>query len=130
MVNIVDDRKDNSGTRGVYLALMVFGGIMMNICGSKFVGHFEIPLYLDSVGTMTVSMLGGFLPGIFVACVLPNAVRFHRLRFLVIVARTQLRAKSPVYAIVHYLPLLPKPLLPLSVLPRASSLSTSSILGA
>lgn len=66
MVNIVDDRKDNSGTRGVYLALMVFGGIMMNICGSKFVGHFEIPLYLDSVGTMTVSMLGGFLPGIFV----------------------------------------------------------------
>ena len=66
MVNIVDDRKVNSGARGVYLALMVFGGILMNICGSKFVGRFEIPLYLDSVGTMTVSMLGGFLPGIFV----------------------------------------------------------------
>ena len=66
MVNIVDDRKVSSEARGVYLALLVCGGILMNIFGSKFVGRFEIPLYLDSVGTMTVSMLGGFLPGIFV----------------------------------------------------------------
>ena len=66
MVNIVDDRKEVSGVKWYYLVLLVCGGILMNIFGSKFVGRFEIPLYLDSVGTMTVSILGGFLPGIFV----------------------------------------------------------------
>jgi len=66
MVNIVDDQKVSSGARSVYLVLLVCGGILMNIIGSKTVNRFDIPLYLDSVGTMTVAILGGFLPGIFV----------------------------------------------------------------
>lgn len=67
MVNIVDDRKAGSEARGsVDLALLICGGIVINVIGSKIVGRFEVPLYLDSIGTMIAAILGGFLPGIFV----------------------------------------------------------------
>ena len=46
--------------------LLVAGGIAINLILSKIVTSLELPIYLDSIGTILVSMVGGFVPGILV----------------------------------------------------------------
>ena len=41
-------------------------GILINIAGTKLASALNLPLYLDSIGTVLVASLGGYLPGIIV----------------------------------------------------------------
>ena len=50
---------------GKYL-LLVLGGILINLILSQTTGQLKIPMYLDCIGTILVSMIGGFVPGIVV----------------------------------------------------------------
>ena len=50
---------------GKYL-LLVLGGILINLILSQTAGQLKIPMYLDCIGTILVSMIGGFVPGIVV----------------------------------------------------------------
>ena len=40
--------------------------ILINFAGSRVVSSLGIPLYLDSVGTVLASIMGGFVPGVLV----------------------------------------------------------------
>ena len=46
--------------------LLILAGIAINLGLSKIIAVLNLPLYLDSIGTVVVSMLGGFVPGIVV----------------------------------------------------------------
>ena len=43
----------------------IIAGVLINFLLSKFVIQMQFPLYLDNIGTICASVLGGFLPGIF-----------------------------------------------------------------
>ena len=45
---------------------LVLGGIAVNLVFSQIAGLLNLPVYLDSIGTILTSILGGFLPGIIV----------------------------------------------------------------
>ncbi len=47
--------------------VLVVIGLIMNICGKLAMESAGLPIYLDTMGTIIVSMLGGFVPGILVA---------------------------------------------------------------
>ena len=44
-------------------------GVVLNLLFSTVVSDFELPLYLDAVGTVIVAALGGYLPGVCVGFV-------------------------------------------------------------
>ena len=46
--------------------LLILAGIAINLGLSKLVNALGLPMYLDSIGTILVSMVGGFVPGIVV----------------------------------------------------------------
>ena len=47
--------------------LVFFAGtILINFILPRTAGYFNLPLYLDNVGTLLAAVLGGYLPGIFV----------------------------------------------------------------
>ena len=46
--------------------LLILGGIAINLGLSKLINVMGLPMYLDSIGTVLVSMVGGFVPGIVV----------------------------------------------------------------
>ena len=46
--------------------LVCFIAVVMNVVGAQLVSALNLPIYLDSVGTIVASMLGGYLPGILV----------------------------------------------------------------
>ena len=46
--------------------LLCFCGVVLNLALSQVCGFFNIPLYLDSIGTILASFVGLSLPGIFV----------------------------------------------------------------
>ena len=41
-------------------------GLTLNVLGSLFVRSFALPIYLDTVGTIFIAALGGYVPGIIV----------------------------------------------------------------
>lgn len=45
---------------------LILGGIGLNILGSEIAAWLDIPLYLDSIGTVIASVFGGYVPGILV----------------------------------------------------------------
>ena len=47
------------------IALIVFG-LLLNIVPAKLALYFELPVFLDSIGTILVAMLGGTLPAVIV----------------------------------------------------------------
>ena len=53
-------------TLSTYLPVLVLAGIAINFAGARLALYFELPLFLDSLGTLLSAMLGGFLPGIVV----------------------------------------------------------------
>ena len=55
-----------SKTRIVKLILIYMLFIFINISVNRIVTHFDLPLYVDSIGTLLGAVLGGYLPGIFV----------------------------------------------------------------
>ena len=57
----------NSRSRSIILLLiLVGGGILINRLGARLVLHFQLPLYLDSLGTILASAVGGIVPGVLV----------------------------------------------------------------
>ena len=59
------------GTRPSWVKVLVFfslvtAGIGINLLGANIVAHYELPLYLDCIGTILASMLGGYMQGIVV----------------------------------------------------------------
>lgn len=46
--------------------LVCLAGVAMNMVTSSIVAVFGLPLYLDTVGTVAVSIMGGYLPGVIV----------------------------------------------------------------
>ena len=58
------------------LGLMLLG-ILLNVTLSALVGSTGLPFYFDTVGTITVTALGGPVPGLFTAFI-TNAINFLR----------------------------------------------------
>jgi len=61
--------KGNSGRlyrRTGYFMLLVLAGLAINLLPAWVVGQLGWPLYLDCIGTILTSMIGGFVPGILV----------------------------------------------------------------
>ncbi len=46
--------------------ILCLAGVGLNMAFSLIVGSLGLPLYLDTVGTVTVALLGGYLPGVIV----------------------------------------------------------------
>ena len=46
--------------------LLCIAGIALNLVLSEIIGKFGLPLYLDTVGTISVAVMGGYLPGVIV----------------------------------------------------------------
>lgn len=49
------------------MLMLVIGGIILNLLGTLVQTHFELPIYLDTIGTVTVAALSGIVPGILTA---------------------------------------------------------------
>lgn len=65
--------ENHSGTSHVvhnrfplFQVLFFLGAVLLNFILPRAASYFEIPLYLDNVGTLLAAVLGGYLPGIFV----------------------------------------------------------------
>ena len=50
---------------------LIFGGILFNVVMSFFSHKYGLPIYLDTIGTMLVALVGGLFPAI-VTAVLSN----------------------------------------------------------
>lgn len=50
----------------VQIIILIVIGIVINRLLADLAIHFELPLYLDSVGTIVVAVIGGFSPGAIV----------------------------------------------------------------
>ena len=91
-------KRDKSTTD--YLIKMFFVclfGIVINIIGFYIVKFFGAPLYLDSVGTIIIAAVSGYLPGILVGLVTsllkgilidPNSVYFAVINVLIAICTT------------------------------------------
>ena len=55
-----------SNKQNLSALLLCIAGIALNMLLSLFCTTFGLPLYLDTVGTVAVAVLGGYLPGILV----------------------------------------------------------------
>ena len=53
----------------IYTVILIVLGVLLNRLGSRLVAAFELPLYLDSIGTMVVAAVGGLAPGTLVGFV-------------------------------------------------------------
>ena len=60
----LDRRKQNR-----IASFICAGGIALNLLLNAAVSAFGLPLYLDTVGTVIVAAMGGYLPGVFVGFV-------------------------------------------------------------
>ena len=48
------------------IILFCIGGLLLNVAGSAFAQYFNLPVYLDTAGTIYIAALGGYVPGIVV----------------------------------------------------------------
>src|SRR5574344_241684 len=53
----------------VYHIFLISAGLLLNLIPASLVKYFNLPFYLDNIGTIIVSALGGALPGMFVGFV-------------------------------------------------------------
>ena len=58
--------KKRTNITALFLCL---AGVALNMLLSYIVSFFKLPLYLDTAGTVTVAMIGGYLPGVIVGFV-------------------------------------------------------------
>lgn len=63
------DREDKAiqNNKLYWVFLFCLGAFGVNILCNFIIGLFQLPMYLDTVGTIVTAALGGALPGIFVA---------------------------------------------------------------
>ena len=62
MNTIFKARKSQNATA----LLFCIGGILLNLILNMAVSAFDLPIYLDTVGTIIVAVTGGYLPGVLV----------------------------------------------------------------
>ena len=55
--------------KGLHILTVCLIGIVMNMIGTEIVTYFKLPIYLDTVGTLIISVMSGYLPGIIVGLV-------------------------------------------------------------
>lgn len=83
-------RELREATRNRIIA--VVGGVILNFLLSYLMFHFEIPLYMDSIGTIGVAFLCGSLPGMLVGvltncvCVFFNAYSIYYVLISILIA--------------------------------------------
>jgi len=46
--------------------LICFMGIILNLAGSQIAKNFNLPIYMDTIGTVFIAIIGGYVPGISV----------------------------------------------------------------
>jgi hypothetical protein len=59
--------------------IMCAAGVLINVLLSTLVSAFGLPLYLDTVGTIAVAVMGGYFPGIAVGFA-TNMIKGSRIR--------------------------------------------------
>ena len=57
------------GFRGLLSIILIIAGIVINLVCAVIADKIGTPLFLDTIGTILISVLGGYLPGITVALV-------------------------------------------------------------
>ena len=94
MTDMIREQKSRPASQKAlaFLGLIIIGGLL-NYLGSLFANMTGLPIYLDVVGTLVASMLGGYLPGIMVALAGPvintltgadpNAISYTMLNVLI-----------------------------------------------
>ncbi|MCR5100562.1 MAG: HD domain-containing protein [Butyrivibrio sp.] len=66
----------NRAKKWIVFILFLFLGIIFNLIFNAFANRFlDKILYLDSIGTMVVAVIGGYFPGVFVALI-TNVITF------------------------------------------------------
>ncbi|MBQ6370279.1 MAG: hypothetical protein IJJ21_01705, partial [Firmicutes bacterium] len=58
----------NDGQKNtLYVLLLVLCGLGLNLLLPRLMGSLGLPLYLDSIGTLSVAAMGGYVPGVITA---------------------------------------------------------------
>ena len=86
---------------GNYL-MLVLCGILLNLVLSQAIITLGLPLYLDSVGTILVSVIGGLVPGVVVGYATnllkmifdPDSIYYCAINVLIAVLQTSKRLTS------------------------------------
>ena len=60
------EKKEYRSSSLTYAIVFLAVGVLINILGSMAASALNLPLYLDSIGTVLAAVLGGYLPGIIV----------------------------------------------------------------
>ena len=87
-------KQKNYRKHNLITLLLCLTGIVINLLLSDLCGMFNLPLYLDTVGTIAVSIMGGALPGVIVgfttnmlkAIIDPSATYYGVLNVLIALA--------------------------------------------
>ncbi len=59
--------KQSGNNKYLFFQMVFFAGcVLINFILPRTASYFNLPLYLDNVGTLLAAVLGGYLPGIFV----------------------------------------------------------------
>ncbi len=66
MVLVDENNKLTGKQRLMYALILSAVGLAVNYIGSAFANYFELPLFLDTIGTVAAAVLGGYIPGILV----------------------------------------------------------------
>ena len=66
MKNFLLARTHSAATYWVCAIALIVFGLLLNIVPAKLALYFELPVFLDSIGTILVAMLGGTLPAVIV----------------------------------------------------------------
>ncbi len=62
----LDNSVLNPAKRNIRALLLCVAGTLLNLSLNAIVNAFGLPMFLDTVGTITVAALGGYLPGVIV----------------------------------------------------------------
>ena len=68
MTELIRKKQTRPGSeKAVVFVGLIIGGIILDALGAYLADLSQLPIYLDVVGTLVASMLGGYVPGIIVA---------------------------------------------------------------
>ncbi|MBQ8951157.1 MAG: HD domain-containing protein [Eubacterium sp.] len=105
-------RSVSENRRRAHIVTVCLIGIVLNMLGSEIVRLFKLPIFLDTVGTLVISVMSGYLPGIIVGLFTnllksiqdSSAIYYAFINVLVAVIASRFsirdRIKKPLYAIL------------------------------
>lgn len=95
--------EERSSLKHNYRTIMLcLAGIALNLFLCDLAGKFQLPLYLDTVGSVSVAIMGGYLPGVIVGFATnilksfsdPSALYYGILNVLIALAASLLAKKN------------------------------------